>query len=99
MAIDLPIDEIVAYCEKHLSIRKLSLFGSVLRDDFGPDSDIDILVEFYPEANISLFDMGAMQQDFEELLGREVDFLTKGFLSEYFRDKVVANALTIYERK
>ncbi|MFN8450456.1 MAG: nucleotidyltransferase family protein [Anaerolineae bacterium] len=95
--ISLPIEEIAQFCERH-HIRRLSLFGSVLRDDFRPDSDIDVLVEFEADAKVSLFDMGGMQIELTELMGREVDFKTAGFLSRYFRQKVIESAETIYER-
>jgi len=96
--IDLPIDEIIALCEKY-PIRRLSLFGSVLRDDFGPESDVDILVEFEPNSGMSLFDMGAIQMDLMDLIGRDVDLKTPGFISKYFVDKVLAEAVPLYERK
>ncbi len=95
--ISLPLEAIAEFCQRN-HIRKLSLFGSVLRDDFRPDSDIDVLVEFEPDAPISLMDMGGMQMDLSDLLGREVDFKTAGFLSRYFRQKVIDSAVTIYER-
>lgn len=95
--ISLPLEDIAEFCRKH-HIRKMSLFGSVLRDDFRPDSDIDVLVEFEPDAKVSLFDMGGMQIELTELMGREVDFKTAGFLSRYFRQKVIDSAETIYER-
>ena len=95
--ISLPLEGIAEFCRKH-HIRKLSLFGSVLRDDFRPDSDIDVLVEFEADAKVSLFDMGGMQIELAELMGREVDFKTAGFLSRYFRQKVIDSAETIYER-
>jgi predicted nucleotidyltransferase len=95
--ISLPREAIAEFCQRH-HIRKLSLFGSVLRDDFRPDSDIDVLVEFEPEYVPGLFRMGGMQIELSELLGREVDFKTAGFLSRYFRQKVIDSAETIYER-
>lgn len=96
--IDLPIDEIIALCEKY-PIRRLSLFGSVLRDDFGPDSDVDVLVEYEPDAVVTLFDMGSLQMDLMDLIGRDVDLKTPGFISKYFVDKVMATAVPLYERK
>ncbi len=95
--ISVPRATIAEFCQKH-HIRKLSLFGSVLRDDFRPDSDIDILVEFEPDAKISLFDMGGMQMELTELLGRDVGFLTEAFISPRIRQKVIDSAETIYER-
>lgn len=96
--IDLPMEEIIAFCEKY-PIRKLSLFGSVLRDDFREDSDVDVLVEFEPDSDVSLFDMGEIQMGLSELLGREIDLKTPGFLSPYFRTQVVEMAEPLYERE
>lgn len=95
--LSVPREAVAAFCQRN-HIRKLSLFGSVLRDDFRPDSDSDVLVEFEADVQISLFDMGRMQIEISELLGREVDFKTAGFLSRYFRQRVIDNAETIYER-
>ena len=77
-------------------VRKLSLFGSVLRDGFGQDSDVDVLVEFEPEAKVGLFGLTRMEMELSELLGRKVDLNTPGFLSKYFRDEVLAEAEVIY---
>jgi uncharacterized protein len=81
---------------KHHGIRRLSLFGSVLRDDFRPDSDVDVLVEFDPGCTPSLLDLGGMQVELSELLGRTVDLKTPGFLSRYFRDAVMRAAEVQY---
>jgi predicted nucleotidyltransferase len=94
----IPYDEIAAFCQRH-HIRKLSLFGSVLREDFSEDSDVDVLVEFEPDAHVGLFGMGEIQMELTEMLGREVDLKTEGFLSRYFRQKVVDTAVTLYERR
>lgn len=95
--LSIPYETIADFCQRH-HIRKLSLFGSVLRDDFRPDSDIDVLVEFEPDAKISLFDMGGMQMEISELFGREVDFKTDKFISPRYRQKVIDSAMIIYER-
>lgn len=89
--------QIEAFCQRH-HVRKLSLFGSVLRDDFTDESDVDVLVEFEPEARATLFDLVDMGHEFEEMVGRKVDLLTPGFLSRYFRQHVVENALVLYEK-
>jgi uncharacterized protein len=88
--------DLVDFCQRH-HIRKLALFGSVLREDFRPDSDIDVLVEFEPGRSVSLFDLGGAQQELSELLGREADLKTSGFLSPYFRQQVIDSAQVIYE--
>jgi predicted nucleotidyltransferase len=77
-------------------IRRLSLFGSILRDDFEPDSDIDVLVEFEPQARIGL-KFFALQEELSQLFGRKVDLHTPGFLSKRFRDQVIAAAAVQYE--
>lgn len=95
-AIDMPQEAIAAFCRRN-RIRRLSLFGSVLRDDFRPDSDIDMLVEFEPDARVGLMDLAGMQIELSQLLGREVDLRTPGFLSDYFRDEVLAEAEVQYD--
>ena len=91
----MPADRIADFCRRH-HIRKLSLFGSVLRDDFRPDSDIDVLVEFEPEARMGLA-FFAMEIELSEILGRKVDLNTPGFLSKYFRDEVLREAEVQYD--
>lgn len=94
--INLPRKKIEAFCRKH-HIRRLSLFGSVLRDDFSPDSDVDILVHFEPGHTPSFFRLFAMQDELSEILGgRKVDIRTPNDLSRYFRDDVVRNAVVQY---
>jgi predicted nucleotidyltransferase len=74
--IEIPEEQIAAFCRRwHIS--ELALFGSVLRDDFGPDSDLDVLVTFVPGAEWSLLDHVRMEQELADLLGREIDLLSK----------------------
>lgn len=94
--IDVHPTEIAAFCQRR-HIRKLSLFGSILRDDFHSDSDIDVLVEFEPEARIGL-DFIQIQDELSTLFGRNVDLNTAGFLSPHFRHKVLSSASVLYER-
>lgn len=70
--IDIPRAEIEAFCKRH-HIRRLALFGSVLRDDFGPESDVDVLVEFEPEANVTLLDLIEIERELSKILRRPVD--------------------------
>ena len=94
--IELPQDKIASFCKKH-HIRKLSLFGSVLRDDLGPGSDIDILVEFEPGKVPSFFRLFDMEEELSAILGgRKVDIRTPEDLSRYFRDRVLAAAVVQY---
>jgi hypothetical protein len=79
-----PRDRLEAFCRKW-GVRELSLFGSVLRADFGPDSDVDVLVEFSPDATSSLWDWTAMQDELSELFGRRVDLVSKDGLRNPFR--------------
>lgn len=72
------------------------MYGSVLRDDFTAESDVDVLVEFGPEAQVTLFDMARMAEELSGLLGREVDVKTVGFLSPYIVDQVLAEAEVQY---
>lgn len=94
--VELPSAAIAELCVRH-HIRRLALFGSVLREDFGPGSDLDILVEFEAghTPGLAFF---AIQQELSELLGRPVDLNTPGFLSRYFRDEVLREAVVAYER-
>jgi uncharacterized protein len=88
-------DKIVEFCHRH-RIRKLSLFGSVLRDDFSPESDIDVLVEFEPGKTPG-FAIVAMQQELSQLMGgRTIDLRTPHELSRYIRDRVLAEAVVQY---
>ena len=94
--IDIPQDKIAAFCEKN-HIRKLSLFGSVLRDDFSTDSDIDFLVEFKVKKVPGLIGISRMERELSEILGgRKVDLRTAQDLSKYFRDDVLAHAEVQY---
>ena len=92
----LPPPEILReFCERH-GIAKLSLFGSALTERFGPESDIDLLVEFLPGRRPTLFGISGMELELSEQIGRRVDLRTKMDLSRYFRDEVVALARPLY---
>ncbi len=98
LPITIPIHNIIAFCEQN-PIQKLSLFGSILRKDFTSESDIDMLVEFLPEAKIGYFKLVTLQIDLSAILGREVDLRTLQELSPYFRQHVIETAVTIYEHR
>ena len=87
-------EAVAAFCRRH-DVRRLALFGSVLREDFSPASDVDVLVEFAPGRGPGLA-FFTMEAELSALLGRKVDLNTPGFLSRYFRDKVLAEAETQY---
>lgn len=94
----IPVDKanITAFCRKH-HIMRLALFGSVLRADFRPDSDVDVLVEFEPETVPGLFGIARMERELTALLGgRKVDLRTPEDLSRYFRQSVLAEAEVQY---
>jgi uncharacterized protein len=91
-----PKEKILLFCRKH-RIRKLSLFGSVLRDDFMPDSDIDVLVEFEPGHDLSFFKLFDMEDELSIIFGgRKADIRTPEDLSRYFRQKVMETAVVQY---
>lgn len=93
--LDIPSQAIAEFCRRH-HIRRLALFGSALRDDFRPDSDLDVLVEFEPD-HIPGLEFFAMQEELSDVFGRNVDLNTPKFLSPHFRDKVLAEAEVLYD--
>lgn len=93
--IDIPKERIAEFCRQN-QIRRLALFGSVLRDDFGPDSDVDVLVEFEPGTRVGLRFFG-LEIELSEILGRKVGLNTLGFISDYFREEVLAEAEVHYD--
>lgn len=97
LPIQIDPEKVAQFCRAR-RIRKLSLFGSVLRGDFDPErSDVDVLAEFEPGARPGLRFFG-YADELAEILGHSVDFNTAGWLSEYFRDEVVREAVPIYEQ-
>jgi hypothetical protein len=94
--IEVPHDAIAAFCRER-GIHRLAFFGSVLRDDFTPESDVDVLVEFEPERIPGLFKLMSYQHRLSEILGRVVDLRLPGDLSKYFRDEVLAEAVDVYD--
>ena len=92
----LPLEAIRAYCRER-PIKRLLLFGSALRDDFSPESDIDLLVEYAPEADMGGLDIIRQQTEFSELIGRPVDLGTPQSLSPYIRQEVIESAEPIYD--
>jgi predicted nucleotidyltransferase len=88
---------IVDFCQRH-RIRRLALFGSVLRDSFRSDSDVDVLVEFEAGQTVGLIRLAGMERELSEILGRKADLRTPADLSRYFRDEVVREAEVIYDK-
>ena len=92
--IDLPRERIAEFCRRW-KVREFSLFGSVLRDDFRPDSDVDVMVDFEPDAKRSLFDLVSMMDELKEIFGREVDLLTRRAVEQsrnYIRRKAILSS-------
>jgi hypothetical protein len=92
----MPKEKLISFCKTN-HIRKLSLFGSAVRGELRPDSDIDILVEFEQDHTPGLFSIVRMEMELTEMLGRKVDIRTAEDLSQYFRDEVVRNAEVQYQ--
>jgi predicted nucleotidyltransferase len=93
---DIPDQKIADFCRKH-RIRRLALFGSILRDDFRPESDVDVLVEFEPDARVGLITLAGIEIELGDMLGRKVDLNTPGFLSPSYRDRVLSEAQVHYD--
>jgi predicted nucleotidyltransferase len=98
LQVSIPEKQLSDFCRRH-HIRKLSFFGSVLSDTFGPDSDVDVLVEFEPGHTPGL-SLIRMQDELSILLGeRKVDLVTPKFLNKRIRDKVIAEAMVQYAQR
>lgn len=94
--IPVPMDSIQTFCRKW-GVREFGLFGSVLRDDFGPESDIDVLVEFNDQAPVSLWDWGPMMDELSAIFGRRVDLVEKPAIKNPFRrEAILSNHRVLY---
>jgi len=90
-------DSVIASLAKKYRIKELALFGSVLREDFNEHSDIDVLVQFDKEADLSLFDLFDIQEEFEQVFGREIDLVEKeGLRNPYRRRRILDTAKVVY---
>lgn len=87
-------DRIVDFCRRR-KVTEFALFGSVLRDDFGPDSDVDVLVTFAPDSHYSLFDLAEMSAELEQVFGRDVDLVEKQALRNPFRRKAIMESMEV----
>ena len=100
MQLDFPYKQIEAYCHRW-KITELAVFGSVLREDFRDDSDVDVLVTFAEDARWSLFDLVTMQDEIKDLLGREVDLITRKGVEQSHnpirREAILRSARPIYQ--
>ena len=88
-------ETIAGFCQRWRII-ELAFFGSVLRDDFAPESDVDVLVRFDGDAVIGYFELARMELELSEMLGRKADIRTPAELSRYFRQRVLESAETVY---
>jgi predicted nucleotidyltransferase len=95
LRLDLDPGMIAAFCRRH-HIRELAVFGSALRDDFGPESDVDLLAEFEPEHTPGLIRLGGIEEELGRVLGRRAELVTAGGLSRHIRDRVLAAAEPVY---
>jgi predicted nucleotidyltransferase len=93
--VEIPREKIAEFCRRH-HIRRLALFGSILRNDFRPESDVDVLVEFEAGTKVGLR-FFAIERELSELFGRSVDLNTPGFLGKYYREQVLQEAETQYD--
>ena len=96
--VSIPRDQLAEFCREH-GIKRLAIFGSALRSDFGPDSDIDLLVEFEPDRIPGFFGLAGMELELTRMLGRKVDLRTPEELSRYFRHEVLAEAQVQYAQE
>lgn len=99
--IELPMDQVKAFCDRW-QVTEFALFGSVLRDDFRADSDIDVMVSFLPESHPTLFTLVDMKEDLQNLLKRKVDLVTRAGIensrNSYRRNAILSTAKIIYEQ-
>ncbi len=95
LRINIDQQRVADFCRRH-HITRLAFFGSVLRDDFRPDSDVDVLIEFEAGHVPGLLTLMEMQDEFSAIIGRQADFRTPGDLGRYIRDRVLANAQEQY---
>jgi len=93
--LSIPEDAIHQFCRTH-SVRELAIFGSALREDFGPESDVDVLIDIAPEARIGLFKLQKMRDELTRIFGRPVDLLTRDGLNRHITDEILRNAEVIH---
>ena len=87
-------EQLTNFCQRW-KIKELALFGSVLREDFRPDSDIDVLVSFSEDAHWSLFDLVEMEDELSTVFGRKVDFIERAAIQNPFRRRAILNSLEV----
>ena len=92
--LEIPLNEIFQLAIRH-QLKELALFGSILSDSFGPESDVDVLIEFLPDANASLFDLVDIEDELKALFGREVDIVEKTGLKNPFRRRAILSSYKV----
>ena len=90
-----PLEELARFCRQY-QVRELALFGSMLRQDHRPDSDVDLLVSFQPETRVTFLTLARMQRELEALLGRTVDLVSKDGLKPVIREHILATVRVLY---
>ena len=92
---DIPLPAIEAFCRKH-QIQRLSLFGSAVRENFGPQSDVDVLVEFQPGARVGFLQLSRMQRELSEIFHRPVDLVPRNGLKPAIREQILKEEVVLY---
>ncbi|MFH1983425.1 MAG: nucleotidyltransferase family protein [Pseudomonadota bacterium] len=87
--VEIAKEPIAEFCRRH-GIQRLSLFGSVLTEDFNPESDVDVLIEFKPGIRVGMIRLAGLEGELSDMIGRKVDLNTPGFISKYFRKRVLS---------
>ena len=91
----IPLEKLADFCRQY-QVRELALFGSMLRQDHRPDSDVDLLVSFQPATRVTFLTLARMQRELEALLGRKVDLVPKDGLKPVIREHILATARVLY---
>jgi len=94
-SIDIPRPAIEAFCRKY-QVQRLSLFGSAVREDFGPQSDMDVLVEFQPDARVGFLQLSRMQRELSEIFHRPVDLVPRSGLKPVIREHILKEEVVLY---
>ncbi|MBI4756896.1 MAG: nucleotidyltransferase family protein [Betaproteobacteria bacterium] len=92
----IPREAIAGFCRAH-EVRELALFGSAVRDDFGPQSDVDVLIDLKPGARVGLVALQQMRDELAAIFGRPVDLVTRAGLNRHIRDDVLRSAQVLHE--
>ena len=94
LAVDIPLEQIEAFCRKH-GVNELSLFGSILREDFGPESDVDVMLQFAPGHSFTFENTPDIQDELRSIFGRSVDVIEKGRISNPIRRRAIMSSYRV----